>query len=70
MANEESSRGDTRSHHRTGYPLKEVGSVFAGFTAAMNHEGVCGNFAPRPFAQVSPEAREKVGVILRELGLI
>jgi 4-hydroxy-tetrahydrodipicolinate synthase len=50
--------------------IVEVDSAFAGFTAAMNHRGIPGNFAPRPFAPITPEGREKVGAILRELHLI
>jgi 4-hydroxy-tetrahydrodipicolinate synthase len=37
--------------------LRKFG-VFPSFTALMNHQGVPGSFAPRPFKPLSPESRE------------
>ena len=47
-----------------------IDSIFAGFTAAMNLRGIPGNFAVRPFQQITAEGRNRVEAILRELELV
>lgn len=50
--------------------ITSADSTMAGFTAAMNLRGVPGNFAMRPFTQLTPEGAGHVKAILNELGLI
>jgi 4-hydroxy-tetrahydrodipicolinate synthase len=47
-----------------------VDSLFGGFTAAMNLRGIPGNFAARPFTQITEEGRARVKAILKELALL
>ena len=50
--------------------IVRIDSNFAGFTAAMNLRGIPGNFAVRPFQQITTEGRNRVEAVLRELGLV
>jgi 4-hydroxy-tetrahydrodipicolinate synthase len=49
--------------------VKEL-PIFAAFTAAMNLRGIPGNFAMRPFPQVTPEISARIEKKLFEFGLL